>query len=159
VSDTYRNLNSILLYLRPTALLRKPVSLRQYAECLRFILAEYRASGRCFQFRDKSLGKRIPLRDIIYFESSQHNVILHTLRQGAYTFRAKLDDVEHGLHHARFLRCHQSYLVNFENIRGVEQPERRFLLSNGEHIDISRRSYPATLEAYNSFLSERENRF
>ena len=54
----------------------------------------------------------IPYKDIIYMESDNKVVYIHTTTQGAVKVYSKLDAFEEEIKDERFLRCHQSYLVN-----------------------------------------------
>ncbi|HIY52788.1 MAG TPA: LytTR family transcriptional regulator DNA-binding domain-containing protein, partial [Candidatus Agathobaculum merdavium] len=53
-----------------------------------------------------------------------------------------------------FLRCHQSYLVNMQQIRKLDTQNHVFLLGNNEEILISRRNYTHAKERYQQFLLE-----
>ena len=54
-----------------------------------------------------------------------------------------------------FLRCHQSYLVNMEEIRSLDVNEHLFILKNNEDVLISRRQYLAAKEQYETYKKER----
>lgn len=64
-----------------------------------------------FTFNQKSY--RIPFSDITYFESNRRNIIIHT-QCDVYRHIGKLDIVDSFLHdnNVKFLRIHQSYLIN-----------------------------------------------
>lgn len=71
-----------------------------------------------FSFNQKSY--RIPLSDIIYFESNRRNIIIHTQDRN-YRHLGKLNIVESYLHknNVNFLRIHQSFLINPYFIRCI----------------------------------------
>lgn len=70
--------------------------------------------------------------EIKYLESFGHSVVLQ-LRNEMITVKGKLSDFENKLYDKRFLRCHQSYLVNMDYIHKVEED---FILTDGSHIPI-----------------------
>ena len=55
-------------------------------------------------------GKSIPLNDIYYMKSRNHNIILY-LKDGHMEYYAKIGDLEEELA-GRFYRIHQGYLIN-----------------------------------------------
>ena len=85
---------------------------------------------------------RIPYREILYFESRLHQVIIHTVQQNNLcAFPATLDDVEKTLPPERFIRCHQSFLVHIDGIYQLDRTNRSLILDNGESLGISKKSY------------------
>lgn len=91
---------------------------------------------------------RVKHSDILYLESRQRTVCLHTrepLRNGD-CFYAKLDDLETELGQAGFLRIHKSYLVNMACIRKLNYDKA--ILQNDEILPVSQKKY-----------SERKSRF
>ncbi len=81
-------------------------------------------------------GKIIKLyyHEIIYFESKLKYVEIH-LQNETICFRGKLNEVMEELNKGAFVRCHQSFLVNVEQIKGIEN--NRLLLNTGEALPIS----------------------
>ena len=81
--------------------------------------------------------------DISYVESDRRSVIVHTR---AVTLRAygKLSDVLDQLP-GNFVRCHQSYLVNLDEVARLGADSVR--LSSGETIPVSRRWRASVREA------------
>lgn len=114
--------------------------------CVMYI-QERRESAFCIRTKSKSL--RIPYRQILYMESKQHNVIVHTLQQmESVSFAATLDEVEKVLPQDRFMRCHQSYLVNNENIQQLDRRKRNLTMINGSIVNISKKHYPTIDEFF-----------
>lgn len=78
----------------------------------------------------------ILLDDIRYIESIDHNCILHTegglIETGA---SMTLKTLEALLPSPRFIRCHNSYIVNLNHVESVG---RTFRLKSGEDVLISR---------------------
>lgn len=62
---------------------------------------------------------RIPINDVLYFESNGRKLIAHLLDENI-EFYGKLGEMEELLKDQRFFRCHQSYLVNERYIKAVK---------------------------------------
>ena len=73
-------------------------------------LRENPQRGRVLTLQSASTSKTVPLGSIYYIESSDHKVVLH-LRDGQFTYYAKIRDLELELQD-QFFRIHKGYLVN-----------------------------------------------
>lgn len=104
----------------------------------------------CFVITVKGNAFKIRINDILYLESEKRTVILHG-RYESYIIYKKLDDVQAELPDY-FLRCHQSYLVNMNEIRSLKP--LRLELYHGEVIPVSRPKYRETKERFLSFLGQ-----
>lgn len=93
---------------------------------------------------------KVKANDILYFESEKRTVILHS-RQGSWTIYRKLDEVQKELPDY-FLRCHQSYLVNMNEIKSLRP--LRIELNQGEEIPVSRPKYKETKERFFEFIGQ-----
>lgn len=78
---------------------------------------------------------KLMLKEILYFESLDHQIILHTLT-GTLQFSGTLDAVQKQLDE-RFFRCHRSYLVNMDYVVDIHT-DTAFLKGGGKAL-ISRR--------------------
>lgn len=90
--------------------------------------------------------------EICFAESQNYNLLLHTADSGCIRTTGKLNELEKQLSDKRFLRCHQSYLVNMDYIYKVGDD---FLLRNGDIVPIRVRSRKAMTDAYYSFFVSR----
>lgn len=92
------------------------------------------------RFQIKSGDKMISedYKDILFFETSSklHKIIMHTEKRQV-EFYGKLKEVE-GLDE-RFYRCHNSYVVNKDNIKSVDKKTREVHMINGETCFASSR--------------------
>ena len=57
--------------------------------------------------------------DIMYIDSNKHNVTLHLSDGSEIITVDKLGEIEKRINEKRFLRCHQSYLVNMDYIQNI----------------------------------------
>ena len=70
-------------------------------------------------------------------ESDNTKCVLHRTEDREYNIYKKLGQIEAELNDPRFLRCHQSYLVNMNYIREANEV---FLLQNGDEVLIRKKS-------------------
>lgn len=89
-----------------------------------------------FHVNIKASIYKLPYNQILYFESYQKKIYLHTHNQriGFYESLANLK----GRLSFDFLRCHRSYLVNVKKIKTVSFTDMILIMENGTKIDLSR---------------------
>lgn len=91
----------------------------------------------------------IHYKDILYVESEDKRVLFHTTNQGIIPIYEKLSEIQEQLKDVRFLRCHQSYLVNMDHI--VEAAATDFVLMNNELVPIRKRERKQLLDTYKEY--------
>lgn len=155
LSSTYKQLDAAML-LRPTAYLKKPLSQAHYRNRVKFIIQEFMSQDRYFTFTQKQRMESIPYKEIECFESNQRSITLHLRNNQAHTFTAKLSDIESKVPAACFVRCHQSYLVNMENIRMLDKTNKQLHMLSGRCVDISRRSLSEVVEQVHLFIENKK---
>lgn len=101
----------------------------------------------------KGVMESIPLEEILYLESSAHQLLIHT-GQTIINIYEKLDDYEKKMQES-FVRIHKSYLVNMNYIRRIDRKE--LLLENGTVLPVSKSKYSYVKEALGTFLLSRQN--
>lgn len=94
-----------------------------------------------YEFERKTY--RLPIRDILYFESNLRRIVVHTKASENATLYGKLDDLS--VKYSSFIRVHKSYLINRRYIRMISAGT--VVLSNGEVLPVSRK-YAALLEEF-----------
>lgn len=113
----------------------KPYGLNDIKRTLARFLPEYQRDS--YQVKQKSRIVYIPLNEILYVESNNTKCILHRTENREYILYKKLGEIETELNDQRFLRCHQSYLVNMNYIK---EANNVFLLKNGKEVLIRQKS-------------------
>jgi len=73
--------------------------------------------------------------DIWYFERDKRRTRIHT-GWGIYEIWNKINDLEERFSHKNFVRCHNSYIVNFSAVREISTSF--IILSDGTQVPISR---------------------
>ena len=139
INDNADGIDKVLKY-RPSALITDCGDKEQVLEALKRIYNEQAAVKPYFTVKNREDVWNISFDDILYFESNQRIITIHTKRQ-VIKFYAKLSDVLSGLPQDQFIRCHQSFVVNMSEVKGINKIEHLLKLSNGEIIEISKSLY------------------
>ena len=87
--------------------------------------------------------------DIMYIDSDKHNVTLHLSDGSDIITVDKLGEIEKRINEKRFLRCHQSYLVNMDYIKDVEDD---FIMEDGTLVPIRVRGRKEILDTYYDYF-------
>ncbi len=148
VAAKEKRLSDILLY-RPSAVLTDLDNNAQIKKALVWTCQEQIRANPVFTIRNKEEVLRIPYSDILWFESRQRIVVLHS-RKKEISFYAKLSEVYALLPGEQFLRCHQSYIVNCSKISHIDKVENCIYLTTGHTIGISKSYYQDVISFCNS---------
>ena len=89
---------------------------------------------------------------LLYLESSNNVTVLHLLDGQKLRGGERLNTLETALGDKRFLRCHQSFLVNMDHVKSVDDS---FIMCDGSRVPIRVRSHRELTDAYyNYFVSD-----
>ncbi len=83
--------------------------------------------------------------DIVYIESSNSKCLLHSSTGETLPIYKRLCEIEDELCDKRFLRCHQSYLVNMNHIAHAD---KSFEMTNGETVLIRQKNIKEIKQQY-----------
>lgn len=108
-----------------------------------------------YSVKQRSYVVRVPLSDILYVDSSNTKCTLHCRGDVEYTVYKRLDDIEKELNDPRFLRCHQSYLVNMDHVR---EADKSFTLDTGEMVLIRQRNLKTIRQAYLDYAAGKDQK-
>ena len=127
----------------------KPLNEEKFHEvlerALRLIIPRY------FSFTSGGELYRIPLKTILYFESRNYTLLIHT-QQHIYTTRLNLKEVELQLASLNFLRIHASFLINMHYIRHITKDDVE--MQDHQLIKISRNRKKEVIAAFTKFARE-----
>ncbi len=99
---------------------------------------------------DLDMLLRLQLCDILYFESNNRKVLLHTL-DAVYTVkRVSYQETRANYEKRGFVEVHRCYLVNVSRLKGVGKHD--VLLDNGETLPLSRRQHNTVVVQYMSHM-------
>jgi len=127
----------------PAAILIKPFEAEELAEIMGNIYTDYTTRGWAPDFVSFSIGVdiyRLPSDKVLYFESLEKKIYIHTRNQ-RFGYYDSLNDIERR-YDALFVRCHKSYLVNKKKIMSVQFSKMTITLDTGIEIPISRTYRP-----------------
>ncbi len=121
---------------RPFRFLVKPVDEMQMAACFWAAYEEISSADSYFRYSYQRLSHKVPIRDILYFESKKRKVYIVTEKE-VFELYGKLNDIEKSLKASKtaFLRVHQSFLVNYKPVDGLAYDF--IVMDNGKRISIS----------------------
>ncbi len=103
----------------------------------------------CLTIDSRSRIVRVPYHEILYIESRNAKCLIHRIDGEQYTLYAHLDDLERELCDERFLRCHQSYLVNMDHIVAAD---KQFEMANGDVVSIRQRELRRLRDRYRAYV-------
>lgn len=126
-----------LFEVEPFRFLSKPLDRDKFNKYFLEAYKRIEETTSYYQFTFRRELQRVPLTDIVYFES--HNRTVYIFRQDGSSiyFYGKLNTVEKELSSSRrfFLRIHQSFLVNYSYITRMNFFNITVLL-NGKEIEL-----------------------
>lgn len=94
----------------------------------------------------------LPLTQIVYCEAQGRKLHIHQDNGTVSAYYGKLEDLE-GRVDGRFFKCHRSYLVNLDHVRGCHAGQ--VILPHGETIPVSRLRERDLMQALLRYMKER----
>lgn len=111
-------------------------------------------SKKSYSVETKSGFVSLPLNDIIYIETVDHNCKV-VLRNETYIVKKNIAEFENDLKECDFFRCHKSYIVNLYYVKEFEDD---ITLTNDEKIQVSRRRKTMFKDRYILFIQKKAGR-
>ena len=115
--------------------LLKPIDEIKFIETANHLFDKIKKSSSYLHIKGRSGTQRILIKEIIYAETSQRHILIHTRDKviDCYNTMEKLDEMlsEHG-----FFRCHQAYLISMDEISQIRGNDA--VLKNETIIPISK---------------------
>ena len=105
-----------------------------------------------YQIHHRTTVTKVVYHEILYIESRNSKCMLHTESGEVYTVYKTLNTIEKELGDRRFLRSHQSFLVNMDHIKQVG---KQFVLSNGDIVPIRQRGIKLVRQAYIDYTTSK----
>lgn len=115
---------------------------KRVVECIKTAYNRYMKNNysnrKLFQVKSGEKMISVDFNDILFFETAlqPHKLILHTVNRQV-EFYYKLKDVLEM--DARFYRCHNSFVVNKDNIAEIDTARREIIMINGQRCFASNR--------------------
>lgn len=134
--------NDLMVYdsfeYQPFYFLRKA----QYQQVLPKVISKLKGKLKqngIVQFDIYGSSESIAVSSIIYIQSDNHYIIIHTNKYD-YEIRNTLSQMEKQLLSYDFVKIHKKYIVNLKYIKRIHIAEEKILLDNGVELEISRRN-------------------
>nr|UVY11053.1 MAG: LytTr DNA-binding domain [Bacteriophage sp.] len=93
---------------------------------------------------------RLKYDEIEYVESQARVCHIFATNNRCFVTTCKLNDLEEKLSDKRFLRCHQSYLVNMDHIQSAGD---NFVMDSGDIVQIRQNGAKEIKEKYEEYIS------
>lgn len=134
----------------PIHYLLKPVNQRDLE---RVLVGDWERNHRSktLLFRQGTKWVALAVEDILYIESLNRNVVVHT-DKAQHTFSMTLTEVEAMVPGGGFAKCHNSFLVNFRRVEEIGRTSLR--LRSGEELPMGRRFYRDFQTAFVRFINQ-----
>ena len=139
----------------PFRFLLKPVDTEELKEVMGAVREKLSKSKKVLTFNENKALHRIFCEDIIYCESRDHYVYIHT-KDETYKLCKSLSDLYKSLDNTIIFRVHSSFVVNFHYIKIVKNSFIE-LYHCEEKVPISRSYRKTTLEEYTNFVERSLN--
>lgn len=127
-----------LFEVEPFRFLQKPLDDGRFRRYFHEACERIGDTDSFYQFTFNKNIRRVSLRDTVYFES--HNRVVYIVMDNGTEeyFYGKLNDVEKQLKESRyrFLRIHQSYLVNYSYIKKMSFSDITIVSGGGKEISL-----------------------
>lgn len=127
----------------PLHFLVKPLDEEKLAKVFLKAVKLIDKSEETFRYKKGHTNKKVFLSEIIYFEASNREVIMHT-DSGTDIFYGKLKGIYPELQKHGFFFCHKSFLVHYDKVRIFETTQ--LTMHNGDVIPISQGQRKAVKE-------------
>lgn len=138
----------------------KPFSEARFAQAITRFLSQYQGNsasasypeelsliqqGKCTRLvvRVKNEIKIIPVQEVSYFAAEDDYISIHT-GEGKFLKKMTMKHLEESLDPGKFARIHRSFLVNLQELSGIEPYEKDsyvLRLRSGAKIPVSKNGY------------------
>ena len=119
----------------PLDFLTKPISFEKFSVCLNQTAELKSKRGAFFSYNCRGERRRIPLSNILYFESQNRKVYV-TRINGKEEYYGTLKDVEKQVKDYGFLQIHKSFIINPQYVEVYGKTT--ITMSNGDVLPVSR---------------------
>lgn len=104
---------------RHTYFLTKPIDAYYFDDCMRRIRAQL--SMRRLVLDIGGENRVIELQNVLYLESALRKTIFHFRDGSTLSVNRKMQEVEEAIPSPAFARVHKSFIVNLDNVAGIER--------------------------------------
>lgn len=105
---------------------------------------------RYLSISQKGRMKKVDISSIYYIEVQDHNLYFHT-KEGVFSQRGTMKEIEEKLADEAFFRCNKCYLIHLEYVSGFEGSS---VIVEDEEILVSRARKKELLDVLNNYMNE-----
>ncbi len=134
----------------PFRFLVKPVEDDEFKEVFRDVCKKLKKQRKIFTFSENKTRVRLFCDDIIYCESQDHWIWIHTKEQ-TYKICKTLTELYESLDKEMMYRVHKSFIINFRYIKSIKENDIQ-LYHCDKLIPISRSYKKNVLTEYTNFI-------
>lgn len=129
--------------------LQKPYTYADFGNAMKRCESIFKDSLKEFVIKVRGKEIKIPYKNIVYFETGNHSVILHTMKDH-YSFVSSMSQVAKAFKgEACFKSCGRSYLINLEYVKTEEDGE--LIMANKAFVPVpvrERENMRSAISAY-----------
>lgn len=140
-----------LFEVRPMDFMIKPLTEDKVHKVLDVAIVLIDREMQYFHYQRSNYHEKVLLREILYFESINRKIVMHTVHK-KIEFYGRLDDVVSKTDGKYFWRIHKSFLINHLYIKRLEF--KQVLMINDVILKISRDQQSTIRDMYFSLLKE-----
>lgn len=127
-----------LFKIRPLDFIIKPITFEKISYIINLALKLFYKNNKLFNYKNGAETFKVPINDIIYFESNYRKVNIITKTE-INSFYSNLDSVYENVKQFSFLNIHKSYLVNYDHVIKFEYDKLTMINNKILPISQSRR--------------------
>lgn len=134
-TSAYKQYDRQLFDYQPMNFLSKPVEREKLFENIDKARKLLNLTEEVFVYKVGGTDERCRYGEIMYFESMRRKTLMH-MKQRYVDFYESISDVEERVKKYRFIRCHRSYIVNYDYVKIIERD--KIIMTNDESIPIGK---------------------
>lgn len=128
---------------QPLHFLSKPIEKKKIFADLELAMKLFKKNNQVFSFKTGHDVNRIPMNDILYFESKGRKVRIVTVDQEIY-FYGTIDGVLQELPKNHFIQIHRAYIVNYHHVKVFSSD--KVIMENNKCLSIGQKRRQAVRE-------------
>lgn len=148
-TSSHANLIFDTLQTQPFYFIRKTEYQIDFLEFIK-LFKEYIKKNMTYVFTSRNTKTLLNTNQILYLESFNHSIIIHTIDSQKYMIHSTLNDELKKLPSYQFVRIHHSYVINLNNI--LQWNAKEIILQNHQKLPIGRNYKQDFIEKYEESL-------
>lgn len=126
----------------------KPIVYKELRNKLEKLFLELENSA-CFAEKTDKGYMVLDFSEVMYIETEKRKTNIHTL-SGSYISTKTMREQEEIFCEKRFMRCHSSYIVNFQFVKSIQGLD--IIMKNGDRIALSKYKKKKFMDSFMEYL-------